>query len=248
MRTRTRTAPIDSGLHFRPVIGIAGLSSVGSERRRAPRASRTRRAAEAPRAPARGLGGHRGRLPRRGDHPPHRRRGQAAPAGAGPGHGHRGPRSPPGTTCSGRWPSSWSTWRRSTTTTSWTRPPCGATSRASTPASGNLVAIVAGDFLLARSAEIAAVARHRDRRPAGRHPGRAVPGPGGRGALRLPDRAQPRTTTSTAIAGKTASLMATSCRIGALTGGLPRDRGRRPHRLRALASAWSSRSATTSST
>ena len=38
----------------------------------------------------------------------------------------------------------------------------------------------------------------------------------------------------TAIAGKTAALMATSCRIGALTGGVPRRRGRRPHRLRPL--------------
>ena len=45
----------------------------------------------------------------------------------------------------------------------------------------------------------------------------------------------------TAIAGKTAALMATSCRIGALTGGLPPPRGGRAHRLRTRASAWSSR-------
>ena len=54
---------------------------------------------------------------------------------------------------------------------------------------GNLVAIVAGDFLLARSAEIAASLGHRDRRAAGRHPGPAVPGPGRRGPGRLQHRA-----------------------------------------------------------
>ena len=57
---------------------------------------------------------------------------------------------------------------------------------------GNLVAIVAGDYLLARSAAIAAEPRHRDRRPPGGHAGPTVPGPGDRGALRLPDRPRPR--------------------------------------------------------
>ena len=57
---------------------------------------------------------------------------------------------------------------------------------------GNLVAIVAGDYLLARSAAIAAGLGHRDRRAAGRHAGPALPGPGDRGALGLPDRPQPR--------------------------------------------------------
>ncbi len=56
---------------------------------------------------------------------------------------------------------------------------------------GNLVAIVAGDYLLARSAAIAAGLGRRHRRTARRHAGPPVPGPGHRGALRLPDRAQP---------------------------------------------------------
>jgi heptaprenyl diphosphate synthase len=85
---------------------------------------------------------------------------------------------------------------------------------------GNLVAIVAGDYLLARSAAIAA-------------------GLGTEIAALLADtlaklcqgqvsevRSAFQTTRTredytTAIAGKTAALTATSCRIGALTGGLP---------------------------
>jgi heptaprenyl diphosphate synthase len=86
---------------------------------------------------------------------------------------------------------------------------------------GNLVAIVAGDFLLARSAEIAAslgtevaallaatLARLCEGQVSEVHsafdPGRA------------------EDSYLATIAGKTASLMATSCRIGALTAGLER--------------------------
>jgi heptaprenyl diphosphate synthase len=86
---------------------------------------------------------------------------------------------------------------------------------------GNLVAIVAGDFLLARSAEIAAGL------------GTEI---AGLLATTLGELCQGQVAEvhaafkvgrteddySNAIAGKTASLMATSCRIGALTGGLPR--------------------------
>lgn len=86
---------------------------------------------------------------------------------------------------------------------------------------GNLVAIVAGDFLLARSAEIAAGL------------GTEI---AGLLATTLGELCQGQVAEvhaafkvgrteddySKAIAGKTASLMATSCRIGALTGGLPR--------------------------
>ena len=86
---------------------------------------------------------------------------------------------------------------------------------------GNLVAIVAGDFLLARSAEIAAGL------------GTEI---AGLLAATLGELCQGQVSEvhaafqigrtqddySNAIAGKTASLMATSCRIGALTGGLPR--------------------------
>jgi heptaprenyl diphosphate synthase len=87
---------------------------------------------------------------------------------------------------------------------------------------GNLVAIVAGDFLLARSAEIAAGL------------GTEI---AGLLAATLGELCQGQVAEvhaafqigrteeqySAAIAGKTASLMATSCRIGALTGGLPRQ-------------------------
>jgi heptaprenyl diphosphate synthase len=86
---------------------------------------------------------------------------------------------------------------------------------------GNLVAIVAGDFLLARSAEIAASL------------GTEVAGLLANTLARLCQGqvAEVRSAFSTArtqeeyfaaIAGKTAALMATSCRIGALTAGLPR--------------------------
>ena len=87
---------------------------------------------------------------------------------------------------------------------------------------GNLVAIVAGDFLLARSAEIAASL------------GTEVAGLLANTLARLCEGqvAEVRAAYSTArsedqyfsaIAGKTAALMSTSCRIGALTGGLPRS-------------------------
>ncbi|HUO49787.1 MAG TPA: polyprenyl synthetase family protein, partial [Acidimicrobiales bacterium] len=87
---------------------------------------------------------------------------------------------------------------------------------------GNLVAIVAGDFLLARSAEIAASL------------GTEVAGLLANTLARLCEGqvAEVRAAFSTArtedeyyaaVAGKTAALMATSCRIGAITGGLPRS-------------------------
>jgi geranylgeranyl pyrophosphate synthase len=87
---------------------------------------------------------------------------------------------------------------------------------------GNLVAIVAGDFLLARSAEIAASL------------GTEVAGllANTLGRLCQGQVAEVRAAFSTtrtqdeyfaAIAGKTAALMATSCRIGALTAGLSRQ-------------------------
>ena len=52
----------------------------------------------------------------------------------------------------------------------------------------------------------------------------------------------------TTINGKTAALTASSCRIGALTGSLPRPRRSRPPPSSGAASAWCSRSVTTSST
>jgi heptaprenyl diphosphate synthase len=87
---------------------------------------------------------------------------------------------------------------------------------------GNLVAIVAGDFLLARSAEIAAGL---GTEIAGLLA--ATLGELCRGQVAEVHAAFQVNRTegsySDAIAGKTASLMATSCRIGALTGNLSRD-------------------------
>jgi hypothetical protein len=61
---------------------------------------------------------------------------------------------------------------------------------------GNLVAIVAGDYLLARSAAIAAGLGTEIAALLADTLGQAVPGPGGRGALRLPDRPAAGRTTS----------------------------------------------------
>ncbi|MHB1712235.1 MAG: polyprenyl synthetase family protein [Acidimicrobiales bacterium] len=87
---------------------------------------------------------------------------------------------------------------------------------------GNLVAIVAGDFLLARSAEIAAglgteIAGLLAATLAELCQGQVAEV---RAAFQV-SRTQREYTN--AISGKTAALMATSCRIGALTGGSPRD-------------------------
>jgi len=87
---------------------------------------------------------------------------------------------------------------------------------------GNLVAIVAGDFLLARSAEIAAAL------------GTEIAGLLANTLARLCEGQviEVRSAFSlerteddyfSAISGKTAALMSTSCRIGALTGGLERS-------------------------
>jgi len=85
---------------------------------------------------------------------------------------------------------------------------------------GNLVAIVAGDFLLARSAEIAAGLGVEIAALLAATLGELCRGQVAevQAAFRT-DRS--RHQYEVAIAGKTASLMATSCRIGALTGGLP---------------------------
>jgi heptaprenyl diphosphate synthase len=87
---------------------------------------------------------------------------------------------------------------------------------------GNLVAIVAGDYLLARSAEIAAGLGTEIAGLLAATLGQLC-----RGQVAEVHAAYQVTRTeeqySAAITGKTASLMATSCRIGALTGGLPRD-------------------------
>ncbi len=85
---------------------------------------------------------------------------------------------------------------------------------------GNLVAIVAGDFLLARSAEIAAGLGTQIAGLLAATLGRLCQGQVAevRAAFQV---SRTQTDYTEAISGKTASLMSTSCRIGALTGGLP---------------------------
>jgi heptaprenyl diphosphate synthase len=87
---------------------------------------------------------------------------------------------------------------------------------------GNLVAIVAGDFLLARSAEIAAGLGTEIAGLLAATLGELCQGQ----VVEVHTAFQPGRSQDQyrrAIAGKTAALMATSCRIGALTGGLPRQ-------------------------
>ena len=85
---------------------------------------------------------------------------------------------------------------------------------------GNLVAIVAGDFLLARSAEIAAGLGTEIAGLLAATLGRLCQGQVAevRAAFQV---SRTQNDYTEAISGKTASLMSTSCRIGALTGGLP---------------------------
>jgi heptaprenyl diphosphate synthase len=86
---------------------------------------------------------------------------------------------------------------------------------------GNLVAIVAGDFLLARSAAIAAGLGTEIAGLLAETLGRLCQGQISevRSAFQI---SRSREDYMTAITGKTAALTSTSCRIGALTGGLPR--------------------------
>ncbi len=87
---------------------------------------------------------------------------------------------------------------------------------------GNLVAIVAGDFLLARSAEIAAGLGTEIAGLLAKTLGDLCQGQvmEVRSAFQV---TRSEADYTGAISGKTASLMATSCRIGALTAGLPRE-------------------------
>ena len=86
---------------------------------------------------------------------------------------------------------------------------------------GNLVAIVAGDFLLARSAEIAASLGTEIAGLLAHTLGQLCQGQVAEVRAAF-DVTRTEDHYFEAITGKTAALMATSCRIGALTGGLPR--------------------------
>lgn len=87
---------------------------------------------------------------------------------------------------------------------------------------GNLVAIVAGDYLLARSAAIAAGLGTEVAALLATTLGQLCQGQVAevRSSFQM---GRTQEDYFTAIAGKTAALMATSCRIGALTGGADRD-------------------------
>ena len=87
---------------------------------------------------------------------------------------------------------------------------------------GNLVAIVAGDFLLARSAELAAELGAEIAGLLANTLGRLCQGQVAEVQTAfMVNRTEDQYLQ--AIAGKTASLMATACRIGALTAGVDRD-------------------------
>lgn len=87
---------------------------------------------------------------------------------------------------------------------------------------GNLKAILAGDFLLAKASEIAASLGTEVAGLLAATIGRLCEGEVHE--LRLAyDPARSEGAYTTAIAGKTAALFATSCRVGGIVGGLPRD-------------------------
>ena len=125
------------------------------------------------------------------------------------------------------------------------RDPAGRRQRQ--PRWGNLKAILAGDFLLAKASEIAAGLGTEVAGLLAATIGRLCEGEVQRAAPRL--RPGPHDESYlTAIEGKTAALFATACRVGGIVGELPRDRHRPAHRASACATAWPSRSSTTCST
>jgi heptaprenyl diphosphate synthase len=87
---------------------------------------------------------------------------------------------------------------------------------------GNLVAILAGDFLLARASEIASSLGTEVAGLLAATIGRLCEGQVGELQHGF-DAGRTEQAYLSAIAGKTAALTATSCRIGALTAGLPRS-------------------------
>ena len=110
---------------------------------------------------------------------------------------------------------------------------------------GNLIAIVAGDYLMARSAGHGRRPRRRVGEPDGHHARLAHPRSGQRSAHGLLARAQ-RGRLLHAIEGKTATLMSSSCRMGAMTAHLPANETEARWRSSDGASGWSTNCATTS--
>jgi heptaprenyl diphosphate synthase len=87
---------------------------------------------------------------------------------------------------------------------------------------GNLVAILAGDFLLARASEIAASLGTEVAGLLAATIGRLCEGQV-RELAQTFDVSRSEESYLASISGKTASLMSTACRIGAITAGFPRD-------------------------
>lgn len=87
---------------------------------------------------------------------------------------------------------------------------------------GNLVAILAGDFLMAKASEIAAPLGVEVTELLARTIGRLCEGQVGelQHAFQV---ARPEAAYLASIGGKTASLMATACRVAGIVSGLPRD-------------------------
>ena len=112
---------------------------------------------------------------------------------------------------------------------------------------GNLKAILAGDFLLAKASEIAAGLGTEVAGLLAATIGRLCEGEVNE-LRHAYDPARTIESYLTAIEGKTAALFATACRVGGIVGDLPRDRIDQLTELRAAATAWPSRSSTTCST
>ena len=96
---------------------------------------------------------------------------------------------------------------------------------------GNLVAILAGDFLLARASEIAASLGTEVAGLLAATIGRLCEGQV-RELSQTFDVTRTEESYLASIEGKTASLIATACRVGAITAGIDRARHRRAHRIR----------------
>ncbi len=148
--------------------------------------------------------------------------------------------------CEAGWPWSWCTSVRSNHDDVIDEAPTRRTVESVNARWGNLTAILAGDFLLARASELA-------HRSAPRWPACSPPRSAGSvrvksGELRAAyERGPHRAAYFSAIEGKTASLFATACRIGAIVGGCPAIRSSRS-RSSVWRTAWRSRSSTTCST
>ena len=113
---------------------------------------------------------------------------------------------------------------------------------------GNHRAILAGDFLLARASELAASLGVEVAGLLGRHDRAPVRGPDCSSCSTRFDRRTARRATCTRSTARPPRCSGTACRIGGIVADLPRDHIDARDRRSATATAWPSRSSTTSST